>query len=263
MRRARAGAGFGLVDLIFVGLLAATAGALASHFAPPPPPRDVAALRARYGPERHSQFYEEWIIRDFFQDKRGGVFVDVGANHHERFNNTYYLEARLGWSGLAVEPLREFEAGYLQHRPRTRFKPFFVSDRSHATARLNVLPNQPLVSSETKSFTQQWGAGTTELTVPTSTLDDLLDAEGIEAIDLLSMDIELAEPKALAGFSIERFKPALVCIEAHPEVRQHLLDYFHMHGYVVVGKYLEADRVNLYFMPAGSNVQVRQTRHSQ
>ncbi len=32
------------------------------------------------------------------------------------------------------------------------------------------------------------------------------------------MDIELSEPKALAGFTIERFKPELVCIEAHPEV---------------------------------------------
>ena len=63
------------------------------------------------------------------------------------------------------------------------------------------------------------------------------------------MDIELSEPKALAGFTIERFKPELVCIEAHPEVRQQILDYFARHQYVVVAKYLRADDKNLYFTP--------------
>jgi hypothetical protein len=41
----------------------------------------------------------------------------------------------------------------------------------------------------------------------------------------------------------------LVCIEAHPEVRQEILDYFARNGYVVVGKYLRADIWNLYFTP--------------
>jgi hypothetical protein len=66
------------------------------------------------------------------------------------------------------------------------------------------------------------------------------------------MDIELSEPKALAGFDIDRFKPALVCIEAHPDVRQRILNDFHAHDYVVVGKYLRMDVTNLYFEPAGA-----------
>ena len=37
------------------------------------------------------------------------------------------------------------------------------------------------------------------------TLTALLDREGIAHVDFVSMDIELAEPKALAGFDIERF----------------------------------------------------------
>jgi hypothetical protein len=76
-----------------------------------------------------------------------------------------------------------------------------------------------------------------------------LTQEGITKIDFLSMDIELAEPKALAGFEISRFRPELVCIEAHEEVRQALLDYFARNGYVAVGKYLRADTQNLYFTP--------------
>jgi len=88
-----------------------------------------------------------------------------------------------------------------------------------------------------------------EIEVPTITLNDLLDSEGVKKIDFLSIDIELWEPKALAGFDVERFRPELVCIEAHPQVRQQILDYFARHHYTLVGKYLRADVNNLYFAP--------------
>ena len=61
------------------------------------------------------------------------------------------------------------------------------------------------------------------------------------------MDIELSEPKALAGFDVGRYRPQLVCIEAQPETRQQILNYFMRHGYIVIGKYLRADPRTLYF----------------
>src|SRR4026208_1800269 len=78
-------------------------------------PPGARYLAAAYGPDRYSQFAEEWIIRDFFQDRRGGVFVDVGANHYRDSSTTYSLEKNLGWSGLAIEPLAQFEADYKTH----------------------------------------------------------------------------------------------------------------------------------------------------
>ena len=210
---------------------------------------DVRDLALTYGPELNSEHFEEWIIRDFFQDKRGGFFLDVGANHYRIYSNTYYLERSLGWSGIAVEPLLHFEADYEQHRPATRFRPFFVSDVSNEEAKLYLLSSNALVSSSDKSFTERYGSDAKELTVPTITLNDLLDSEKVQRIDFMSMDIELHEPKALAGLDIARFKPALVCIEAHPEVRQEIIDYFIRHQYTVVGKYWRADEHNLYFAP--------------
>jgi hypothetical protein len=85
-------------------------------------------------------------------------------------------------------------------------------------------------------------------------LNDLLEREHVTTIDFMSMDIELAEPKALAGFDIERYRPRLVCIEAHPEVRQQLIDYFAARQYRVVARYLRADRYNLWFAPADAAV---------
>jgi FkbM family methyltransferase len=200
------------------------------------------------GGPRSSMGVEEWIVRDYFQDRRDGVFLDVGANHYQDRNNTYFLETSLGWSGIAVDALEEFAPDYKLHRPRTRYIAMFASDVTDSKVQFFV-PENDLVASASKEFTARYGAAGQAREVPTTTLTSVLDQAGITKIDYLSMDIELAEPKALAGFDINRFKPELVCIEAHPEVRQEILEYFARHQYVLVGKYLRVDPHNLHFQP--------------
>lgn len=239
---------FDLVEVVLLSLSLGFAVFLVGPRTPPRPAEEVE-LDAKYGPGRFSENEEEWIIRDFFKDKRNGVFVDVGAGHYGSNSNTYYLERQLGWSGLAIEPLRHFEADYIKHRSRARFLPFFVSDVSDQQIKMYTLGEMFAGSSSDPSFVARFGENAREVTVPTITLDDLLEREQVQAFDFMSMDIELSEPKALAGFSIERYRPALVCIEAHPEVRQQILDYFTRHHYVIVAKYLRVDEKNLYFTP--------------
>jgi hypothetical protein len=66
------------------------------------------------------------------------------------------------------------------------------------------------------------------------------------------MDIEGAEPKALAGFDIQKYKPRLICIEASPELQDTLMQYFTSHGYELIDEYTAYDAVNWYFRPIGS-----------
>jgi FkbM family methyltransferase len=223
----------------------------ASRMNPVQSEAEYAYFKNTYGPAHSSEREEEWLIRDFFQDRRNGYFVDVGANHFRLASKTYYLETELGWKGLAVEPQTQFAAEYAQHRPATKFLPFFVSDVSDQTAKLYVLNRSSMVASSDPDFVAQFGKPDDVRTVPTITLDDLLDREGVKTIDFLSMDIEQHEPQALRGFDIERFRPALVCIEGLAPVRQAILDYFARHRYVAVGKYIWVDRENFYFMPLG------------
>jgi len=246
---------FDAVEITLIAVAVAVFAYVADvHFRPqyiyPAPEVEGADLQQKYGPARNSEHEEEWIIRDFFHDKRDGVFVDVGANDYRFLSNTFYLETALGWSGLAIEPQVSFEEGYRKNRPRSKFLPFFISDVSNEEATMYYTRDNLLVTSSDKSFVERYGKSA-ELKSPTITLNDLLTREDIRTFDFLNMDIELAEPKALKGFDVERFHPALVCIEAHPEVRQQILDYFAARHYVVVGKYLRVDAANLYFMPAG------------
>lgn len=211
--------------------------------------REMSYFRDRYGPDHYTEREEEWMIRDYFGDRREGVFVDVGANHYQHTSKTYYLETKLGWSGIAIEPQREFQADYEKFRPRTKFFPFFVSDVSNEVAQLFVIKRASTVASSDESFVKQFGRPDEVRDVPTITLTDLLDAEGVRTVDFLSMDIELHEPQALKGFDIKRFKPSLVAIEGLLPVRQPILNYFARNGYVLLGKYVWVDRENLYFAP--------------
>ena len=247
------------LDLWEVLLLFALAGAIAYSMTRAESgsvsDQEAVSFEVRYGPDKQTEGHEEWLIRDFFGNRRGGFFVDIGANHHQQYSKTWYLETRLGWSGIAVDALKDFEEGFRQHRPNTRYFSFFVSDRSDEAAKVFVISRNTTVASAHREFVELFGTPDRVETVPTITLDDLLTAEKVERIDLLTMDIELNEPAALRGFELRRFRPSLVCIEALLPVRQFILDYFARSGYVIEGRYLRADRENLYFRPLGETEQ--------
>lgn len=204
-------------------------------------------LLLRYGHKLYSRNREELIIRHFFQDRRDGVFVDVGAGHYRRDSNTYYLEQHLGWSGLAIDALAEFAGGYREFRPRTTFLAYAVTDRNEGTIRF-YRSRSWILSSTRKDLAERTGLKE-EIEVPQATLDRLLDGQGIERIDLLNMDIELGEPVALAGFDIRRFRPRLVCIEAWGPVQDQIAAYFAENGYRRIHTYMAFDEANWYYTP--------------
>lgn len=198
---------------------------------------------------RYSQGKEELIIRDFFQDQRDGFFVDVGCALPEHNSTTYYLERHLGWSGIAIDALAEYRPKWRQMRPRSRFFAYLVTDHSGTedpfyrakwTEVSSIEPGRVLAGKEMEMK---------EIRVPSITLNDLLDQNGVEKIDFLSMDIEKSEPAALRGFDIDRFKPRLVCVEMDESTRDQINAYFAEHDYRRLEEYDEHDTVNAYFAP--------------
>ena len=183
---------------------------------------ELERLHRRFGEKFYSWHYEEWFVRDFFDDMRDGFFVDVGSWHYSYGSNTFLLEINNQWSGIAIEAQERFRADYDKNRPCTKFFNYFVSDKSTGQTELFVSEANTAVASSDMGHIDRHSLEITEaLQVQEITLDDLLDREGVKRIDFLSMDIELAEPAALSGFDIERFAPKLVCIEDNPRSRVH------------------------------------------
>jgi FkbM family methyltransferase len=233
----------GIVIVILIGLCAGAATLFIKRG------RTVTAqaLEQKYGPKRYSEQNEELVIRDVFQDRKFGIFVDVGAGHYLQGSNTYFLEQQLGWRGVAIDPIAEYEAGYREHRPNTIFFPLFVSDRSNQDVDFFFAPNDPTRSSGLLEGTRH--AKVVTQRARTVTLNDLLRSNSFTRFDFLSMDIELGEPAALAGLDIRTFRPTLVCIEAHDEVQDAIRKYFADNGYRRLDQYLTVDTRNWYYSP--------------
>ena len=210
----------------------------------------IVALQKKYGKPLYSQDDEETFIRDFFQDRKGGVFVDVGSADYKHFSTTYYLEKYLGWTGVAVDANDEYRRGYELHRPGTRFFAFFVSDTSDALADYYFVPESKYTASGDKEFAEYWGKAQKKK-VKTITLNKLLSQQRVETIDLLSMDVENWEPQILAGFDIEKYAPKLVCIEFNGKTEPKIRAYFARHNYVEIPRYSRVDVLNRYYMPKG------------
>ena len=159
---------FDLFEMVVIAGFAALLASVATvHTRPPSPTNTPGQLTrhelvespevylARFGP-KYSTNEEEWMIRDFFQDRRGGVFVDVGAGHFRDHSNTYFLETSLGWSGVAVDAQAEYGADYVRSRPLTRFIAAFVSDRSDAAMTLHLPDTNRRLASGSKTAVEVW-----------------------------------------------------------------------------------------------------------
>lgn len=212
------------------------------------PRRDILSTEKN----RYSQHGEELVVRDFFQDRRGGFFLDVGCAWPVNYSNTYFLEKELGWSGIGVDAVIDHARRWRNRRHASRFFNYIVTDHSGTVETFYKTARGDLLGVSKTTPGPGPGGGPLdyeEVQVPTITLTDLLDQNGVEKIDFLSMDIEGAEPVALSGFDIERFQPKLVVVEVHGETREAIIQYFTEHDYERIERYDDADPYNLHFEP--------------
>jgi len=197
----------------------------------------------------YSCFDEELIIRDFFQDRQGGFFVDVGCAWPIKASNTYYLEKHLGWTGIGIDALDDYASEWKKKRPNSKFFNFLVTRNSEGNGTFYKSKELGISSTDRKKASGKYfqtQLETKEIQVPKISLNDLLDREGIKKIDLISLDIEGHELEALKGLNLDRFSPDLIVTETFG-IKEAVTKYLNQQGYQQIQRYVPFDKVNLYF----------------
>lgn len=192
--------------------------------------KDLAAGYALY----YSQEGEDVLLARFFDNKREGFYVDVGAHHPKRFSNTYYLY-KLGWKGINIEPNQSVGDLFNELRPRDINIPFAVAAADEekdlylfAESALNTF-SQQLADEYQKN-----GHSLIETRkVRTRRLDQLLD-EHIknQTIDFMSIDVEDYELPVLESNDWSKYRPSLLLIEILNFDMNHI-DHFPVHAFIV------------------------------
>jgi FkbM family methyltransferase len=172
-----------------------------------------AALRPGTN-ECFSQFGEDIRLWGLVGQRRPGFYVDVGCNHPVRFSNTFrlYLE---GWHGITIDGDPELVGLHQCIRRLDRAVCAVVSDHEEDVAFSVML--ESCVSKVAPSADEPAPPGTKCVhRVRAQTLGAILEAEGCPArFDLLSLDIEGHETRALKGLPFERFRPDVIAVEIH------------------------------------------------
>ncbi len=198
---------------------------------------------------------ENLLIREYFNNKKNGFFVEVGANdptHHG--SQTWHLEQNLQWTGVLVEPIPHLAEKCREHRPKakvfecacvgkndaqtiTLFIPYDLEDTHEIYSRSAIG-----VNIDDGRFTQH-----KKIVVEARTLNSILKEAEVKNIDLLSIDVEGAELEVLLGIDLNKYSPGLILLEdKHLYLTKHR--YLKKNGYRLVKR----TRQNCWYVPKGA-----------
>jgi FkbM family methyltransferase len=156
---------------------------------------------------------ETLMVREFFDNKRTGFFVDVGANDPVLGSQTWHLE-QAGWNGIVVEPQPDLAARLSETR-KARVFAIACSSPQNAGGTLPLHIAGPH-SSFNPDLMVAGVKPAAPIEVPVRTLDSVLAEAGAPApIDFLSVDVEGHEIDVLSGFDFARWRPRLILLEDH------------------------------------------------
>jgi FkbM family methyltransferase len=182
--------------------------------------RDVQAFgdALRSTRRSYSEHQEDaWVLEELRKlDLRGGVYVEVGANHPTRISNTYLLY-RHGLRGVVIEP----DAALLRLHRRVRPGDIAVGvgcGRAASLGRFHVLSRHVLSSFSEEHLAAYAGTRLRRVDyVPILPLDTVMAAIAHEWIYFLSIDTEGFDDEVLAGAPQTLERTLFLCVEAYNE----------------------------------------------
>ena len=159
---------------------------------------------------------EDIFILNYFKNKNNGFYIDVGCYHPLHRNNTFLLHKN-GWSGINID-IHQFSIDLFNYlRPDDVNLNCAVSNSNGVTKMFyqKKLSQLSTIDEKQAKIAFQGNIKTSE--IKCFTLNAILEKLKFndKKIDLLDIDVEGADLKVLKGFSLEKFKPELICVEIH------------------------------------------------
>ena len=164
-----------------------------------------------------SQEGEDMILRNLFEGRESGFYVDVGAHHPQRLSNTnhFYLS---GWRGINIDAM----PGSME--PFKRFRRRDINLEIGVSESTETLTYYAFDEPAFNGFSQEIADRVTKSgqhkllftkPVPTRPLADILDEylPANQTIDFLTIDVEGLDQAVLRSNNWKKYRPVVILTE--------------------------------------------------
>jgi FkbM family methyltransferase len=165
----------------------------------------------------YSQEGEDLVLKRFFEDKKNGFYVDIGAHHPKRFSNTF-LFYKKGWKGINIEPRPGSKVLFDKIRQRDINLEIPVSNLE--TELRYYIFDDPALNSFDADLSNERHKNTKyniidEIKLKTQRLDSILDQylPQNQIIDFLTIDVEGFDINVLESNNWSKYKPKIIVVE--------------------------------------------------
>jgi FkbM family methyltransferase len=205
----------------------------------------VKTYLGAYYLKSYSQEGEDMILRRFFEKKKDGFYVDVGAFHPKRYSNTYFFYKR-GWRGINVDAMPggmylfntlrsediNIEKPISDKKETLRYYGF--NEQTYNTFSKELADERRVLPNVKLNFTKE---------IETVSLEEILEEHLVEKqeIDFISIDVEGWDFMVLKSMNLVKYQPKVILIELLNFALDESFDneiclYLKDHGYRIAAK---------------------------
>lgn len=255
-RRDVVAAGGGAIAAVIAGLV--TKASPEPHIVPPPADPHPAPQLPQYSRLSFAQQGEDIVLFHALRDQikvERPTYMDVGASHPVRSNNTYLLYGT-GSTGLLVEPNPMFVKMLQEQRPKDMVLAAGIGVTDAAEADYFEIKGNPALNTFSPDQVAMLQKGQTESVVervskmPLVNINRAIEEHLGKAPDLLSTDIEGLDFAIIKTLDLSRFRPGVICCEGVAIEKSGRLSalakYLTSKGYVIRG----GSMINSVFLDA-------------
>lgn len=176
----------------------------------------------------YSQYGEDLILYRLLMNVSKGQYIDVGGNDPKKLSNTFKFY-KLGWHGLIFEPNPKRARQFQKKRPKDTVLQYALADYDGTIDYFecigtinnsNPYENMDVMSTTSKEELEHFkslGYRFTHSVVRCYRMDTVLSQYPEyrnNQTSIVSIDVEGAESKVIAGINFDSFSPTILIIEA-------------------------------------------------